>query len=325
MTITHGQPSIRAAFTAIALAVAGAAYPGLAGAATFFQSHASVTSTVSLGGGASWSNLGFAAGYNDLDASAQVATPGDESYLVSAVNQTVNREVTPPTPYDQVNLSGGIAPLLFLDESGSLNYPVAAASSSMGTARASATPSGSGYSFTMTSNITGTAYESKGYASAGVDWLTTTFFKNLSADPLTVIWTVAYNLADQAHADHPPQDVAIVESKLFAGIGSGLPCCNPEDALDFGVAGDPPIDPPESMVPVRPNPPAVAGQKQYQITLAPGATEQFSVYITHFGFAQVAHVPEPDAMWLVSAGLGMLPLFTRRRASSAARRQGQNA
>lgn len=313
MSISPGL-SHRVALTAIVLAGAAGACPGQAAAATFFSSFADVTATVSLGQGASWSGLGFAAGSNFLDASAQVATPGDAAYQISHVNQSVNRgDYAPPIPYDEVNLNGGIAPLIFKDENGSLDYPYAAASSSMGTASAIATPSGSGFSFTMNSNITGEAFEPKGYATASVDWLANTFFKNLTADPLTVVWTVAYNLTAKAHADHPPSDSAVVETKLFAGIGAGLPCCDPKDAFAFNVAGDPPLDPPVSMVPVRPNPDPRIGEKRYEITLAPGATDQFSIHLTQSGFAEVAHVPEPATVWLVAAGLGALAIAARRR------------
>lgn len=314
MTILTGL-SHRVALTAIVLAGAAGTCPGQAAAATFFNSFADVTATVSLGQGASWSGLGFVAGSNSLDAGAQVATPGVDAYQISAVNQSVDREYAPPMPYDEANLNGGIALLIFKDENGSLDYPYAAASSSMGTASAIATPSGSGFSFTMNSNINGEAFEPKGYAAANVDWLATTFFKNLTADPLTVVWTVAYNLTAKAHADHPPSDSAIVETKLFAGIGAGLPCCDPRDAFAFNVAGDPPLDPPVSMVPVRPDPPAKIGEKRYEITLAPGATDQFSVHLKQSGFAEVAHVPEPAAVWLVAAGLGALAIATRRRSA----------
>lgn len=312
MTISPGL-SHRVALTAMVLAGAAGTCPGQADAATFFNSFADVTATVSLGQGASWSSLGFAAGSSFLDASAQVATKGQDAYQISSVTQSVNREPKPPIPYDQVNLDGGIAPLIFKDANGSLDYPCAMASSSMGAASACATPSGSGFSFTMNANISGQAAEPKGYATAKVDWLANTFFTNLTADPLTVVWTVAYNLTAKAHADHPPSDWAAVETQLFAGIGAGLPCCHPKDAFAFNVAGDPPIDPPESMVPVRPNPAPSIGEKRYEITLAPGATDQFSVHLTQFGVAEVAHVPEPAAVWLVVAGLGALAIAARRR------------
>nr|WP_315195173.1 PEP-CTERM sorting domain-containing protein [uncultured Aquabacterium sp.] len=305
--------SRRVALTSLVLSAAVGACPGQANAATFFNSFADVTATVSLGGGASWSDLGFAAGSSFLDATAQVASKGQDGYQISSVTQSVNREPKPPIPYDQVNLDGGIAPLMFKDGNGSLNYPCAMASSSMGSASACATPSGAGFSFTLKSNISGEAPEPKGYATAKVDWLANTFFTNLTADPLTVIWTVAYNLTAKAHADHPPSDWAAVETKLFAGIGAGLPCCHPKDAFAFNVAGDPPIDPPKSMVPVRPNPAPSIGEKRYEITLAPGATDQFSVHLTQFGVAEVAHVPEPAAGWLVVAGLGALAIAARRR------------
>lgn len=312
MSISPGL-SRRVVLTAIVLAGAAGTCPTPAAAATFFSSFADVTATVSLGQGASWSGLGFAAGSNVLDASAQVATPGVDAYQVSSVNQSVNREYRPLIPYDEANLNGGIAPLIFKDENGSLNYPYATALSSMGTASAIATPSGSGYSFTMNSNITGEAFETKGFATAKVDWLANTFFKNLTADPLTVVWTVAYNLTAKAHADHPPSDSAVVETKLFAGIGANLPCCDPKFAFAFNVAGDPPIDPPKSLVPVRPNPDPRIGEKRYEITLAPGAIDQFSVHLTQSGVAAVAHVPEPAAVWLVGAGLGALAIAARRR------------
>ncbi|MCV2355302.1 PEP-CTERM sorting domain-containing protein [Paucibacter sp. B2R-40] len=314
MTISHSL-SHRVALNAIVLAGAAGIYPVNVAAATFFNSYADVTATVSLGQGASWSGLGFAAGSNFLDASAQVATQGDAAYQISHVNQSVNREYAPPIPYDEVNLNGGIAPLIFKDKNGSLDYPCANASSSRGAASACATPSGSGLSFTMNSNITGEAFESIGYASAGVNWLANTFFKNMTADPLTVVWTVNYNLTARAHADHPPSDSALVETKLFAGIGAGLPCCDPKDAIAFNVAGDPPSDPPVSMVPVRPNPPPAIGKLRYEITLAPGATDQFSVHLTQFGVAEVAHLPEPATLWLGVAGLGVLAFAARRRVS----------
>lgn len=310
MTILTGL-SHRIALTAMVLAGAAGTYPGHAAAATIFSSYADVTATVSLGQGASWSGIGFVAGSNSLDASALVAIPGQESYQISAVNQSVNRESAQSIPY--ANLNGGIAPLIFNDEDGSLNYPNAAASSSMGAASAIAKPSGSGFSFTMNSNITGEAFEPKGYAAAGVDWLVNTFFRNLTADPLTVVWTVAYNLTAMAHADHPPSDSAVVETELFARIGAGSLCCDPKDTFAFNVAGDPPLDPPVSMVPVRPNPPPTIGEKRYEITLAPGATDQFSIYLTQFGVAKVAHVPEPATVWLVGAGLGALAIAARRR------------
>lgn len=313
MTTLLGR-SRRLALTAIVLSGAAGTWPGQAAAATHFSSFADVTATVSLGLGQSWSGLGFVAGSSHLDASAQVATAGVDAFQISAVSQQVDRESAPPLPYDQVGLEGGLASLIFEDENGSLDYPYAAASSSMGTASAIATPSGSGFSFTMNSNITGLAFEPKGYAWAGVAWQATTLFKNLTAAPLTVVWTMAYNLTAQAHADHPPNDSAVTEIQLFAGIGNGLPCCRPEQAAAFNVAGDPALDPPESMVPVRPNPPPNAGQKRYEITLAPGATDQFSIYLMQSGFAQVAHVPEPASWWLVCAALCVLA-FTARRPS----------
>jgi hypothetical protein len=304
----------RVALTAFVFSGAAVTCPGQADAATSFSSFADVTATVSLGPGASWSDLGFVAGSSYLDASAQVATSGAGDLIkVSAVSQHVNRETT-PIPYDEVSRRGGIAALIFKDENGSLDHPYATASSSMGSASAVPTPSGSGYSFTMNSNITGVAFEPKGFATANVDWLANTFFKNLTAQPLTVVWTVAYKLTAQAHADHPPSDRAVVETSLFAGIGANLPCCNPEFALASNVAGDPPIDPPESMVAVRPNPAPSTGEKRYEVTLAPGAIDQFSIHLTQFGVASVAHVPEPAAMWLVVAGLGALAMAARRRA-----------
>ena len=124
--------SRRVALTALVLSAALGTCPGQANAATFFNSFADVTATVSLGDGASWSDLGFAAGSSFLDATAQVATKGQDAYRISSVTQSVNREPNPPTPYDQVNLDGGIAPLIFKDGNGSLDYPCATASSSMG-------------------------------------------------------------------------------------------------------------------------------------------------------------------------------------------------
>lgn len=306
--------SHRVALAAIVLAGAAGTCPGKAAAATIFDSFAGVTATVSLGQGASWPSLGFETGSNSLDAGAQVAIPGGDAYQISAVNQSVDREYAPPMPYDEVNLNGGIAPLIFKNENGSLVYPNAAASSSMGAASAIATPSGSGFSFTMNSNITGEAFHPKGYATAGVEWAATTFFRNLTANPLTVVWTVAYNLTAKAHADHQPTDRALVETELFAGIGRDFACCDSKDALAFNGAGDPALDPPVSMVPVRPNPPPKIGEKRYEITLAPGATDQFSIHLTQFGVAEVAHVPEPATAWLVGAGLGALAISARRRA-----------
>ena len=313
MTTLPGR-SRRLAFVAIVLSGAGGTWPGQAGAATQFSSFADVTATISLGAGQSWSGLGFVAGSSHLDASANVATAGVDAFQISAVSQQIDREAAPPLPYDQVGQEGGLASLIFKDENGSLDHPFAEARSSMGTASAIATPSGSGFSFTMNSNIAGLAFEPKGYAWAGVGWRANTFFKNLTDAPLTVVWTMTYNLTAQAHADHPPNDSAVAEIELFAGIGAGLPCCVPEQALAFNVAGDPSLDPPESMVPVRPNPPPNAGQKRYEITLAPGATDQFSIYLMQSGFAQVAHVPEPGSLWLVCAALGVLA-FTARRPS----------
>ena len=124
--------SRRVALTALVLSAALGTCPGQANAATFFNSFADVTATVSLGGGASWSDLGFAAGSSFLDATAQVATKGQDAYRISSVTQSVNREPNPPAPCDQVNLDGGIAPLIFKDGNGSLDYPCATTSSSMG-------------------------------------------------------------------------------------------------------------------------------------------------------------------------------------------------
>ena len=58
---------------------------------------------------------------------------------------------------------------------------------------------------------------------------------------------------------------------------------------------------------------ATAQVRRYEITLAPGARDRFSVHLTQFVVTEVAHVPEPAAGWLVVAWLGALAIAARRR------------
>ncbi len=307
----HAGSSVRRHVAAAAIAgLTLGLSTGLASAAAVFSSAVSLTATLSLGNGAALSGLGFAASSSFYDAGAIVGIPG--GYQVSATSLSVDRQFDPSLPYDQATQGGGIAALIFSDENAGMTYPRAAASASNGVASAGGTPSGSGASFAMNSDISGAAYPERGFAAASMRWQATTFFTNLTSSDLLVIWTVNYTLTASAHVDDPSREKAITETQLFAGLASQLPTCSASRCpFDSIAAADPPLDPPVSEIPIRPNPPPAAGAIQYQVRLAPGASDRFGVAIDQFGFAQV--VPLPPALPLVLAALGSLAAVARRR------------
>jgi len=72
----------------------------------------------------------------------------------------------------------------------------------------------------MKSNISGQAAEHKGHATAKVDWLANTFFTNLTADPLTVVWIVAYPLRLAAVHAPPVIELLLISARGWSVAGS---------------------------------------------------------------------------------------------------------
>jgi hypothetical protein len=282
---------------------------GPAAATALFESTVELTATLSLANGAQLASLGFASSDSFYDAATLVGIGG--GFRVKAATLAVDRAFTPPRPYDQAAQGGGIAGLIFSDDAAAMNYPQVVNPARNGIATAGGTPSGSGTSFTMSTRISGVAYPTSGSAYAELTWEPTTIFQNLSSSVLDIVWTLNYTLTASARVNDRRREDAFVEAQIFAAFGSRLATCGASRCLVKDIAAaDPPIDPPESAVAIRPSPRPVAGTKIFGVQLAPGASDSFKVAITQYGNAVV---PAPTALPLFVVGLTALMAVGRAR------------